>query len=257
MQSITYIDDRCPARTVYSDKADLQKNEGWQLSDTRKSLLQTFLGTPLRRVFYICQVHSGNVLAIFDGKDGDFDITGEKAGIGPSDGYDAMVTDVPGALLCIWTADCLPLFLCDPVRRVAAVAHCGWRGICNGVVRNTVRVMTDRFGADPEHITAALGPAICGKCYEVGGELKEDFSRYFSGDEISQLFYPKKNGKYLLDIRKAVTMELIRLGIRPEKIHDTGICTYESKNYMSYRREGRVETVREILSGIVLTPDNE
>ena len=233
MQSITYIDDRCPARTVYSDKADLQKNEGWQLSDTRKSLLQTFLGTPLRRVFYICQVHSGNVLAISDGKDGDFDITGEKAGIGPSDGYDAMVTDVPGALLCIWTADCLPLFLCDPVRRVASVAHCGWRGICNGVVRNTVRVMTDRFGADPEHITAALGPAICGKCYEVGGELKEDFSRYFSGDEISQLFYPKKNGKYLSTNRNGNAFGLASISSTVESYGGVAQFYHEDKRFYS------------------------
>lgn len=257
MKPITFIDDRCPVRTVYSDKADWEKNEGWRQSDIRKSLLQTFLGVPLERVFYAKQVHSGNVLAVSNGSGGDLDITEEKASIGPVDGFDALVTDVPGILLCIWTADCLPLFLCDPVRKVAAIAHCGWRGICNGAARNTVRVMTERFGADPERITAAFGPAICGKCYEVGGELMESFSGCFSRDEISQLFSPKKNGKYFLDIRKAVTIELVRMGIRAEEIHDTGICTFESKNYVSYRREGRVETVREILSGIVLTADME
>ena len=251
MHSITFLDDRYPLRTLISGKEDWQNHPGWQDDDSRKQIMEAYLHTPLKRVSYALETHSGSVFAISEGG-GSFEAVEERLILGSPGGYDAMITAVPGTLLCIWTADCTPLILYDTAKHAAAIAHCGWRGICSGIVGNTVEGMRRCFGTDPREIAAALGPGICGDCYEVGSELIKAFSARFSQEELGELFRPKENGKYLLDLRKAIVMELIRAGIEPSDIFDTGICSYESDRFASYRRDGRSIPCRQTLSGIVL-----
>lgn len=252
MKSVPFFDDRYPVRTVYSDSADWQCHDGWRHRDKRIAVLRDYLNTPLERIAYASEAHSGNVLAVSD--EGDFVGTSEGAGaVESTDEFDALATATPGVLLCIWTADCLPLFLYDPERHVAALAHCGWRSICNGIVTNTIDVMVGRFGTKPQNIIAAFGPGICGKCYEVGDELVEAFSKRFSPDDAKDLFTPKAKGKHLLDLRKAASLELFRMDVQRENVHDLSICSYESEDYSSYRRNGPSDFGRQTLSGIVLT----
>ena len=252
MQSIKYFDDYYPVKTFFSDNSDWQNNENWHDSDTRKMVLQGYLCVPLKRVIYARESHSGGVLAVSNKICEASDAINETATSESSGGYDAIVTATPGILLCVWTADCLPLFLYDPHKHIAAVAHCGWRGICEGIVSNTVGMMTGRFGADPANIIAAFGPGICGKCYEVSDDLITAFSRRFSSNEISELFQPKWNEKHLLDLRKAIVFELSKRGIQTRNIMDERICSFESVKYASYRRNGHSEPGRQTLSGIVL-----
>lgn len=255
LKSISFFDDRYPVRTVCTDNSDWQRHAGWQHADTRNAWLKDYLRVPLERFVYAREIHSGNVLAISGGGDGDGLVeTVEEADTpGLTGGYDAMATSVPGIMLCIWTADCLPLYLYEPGSHVAAIAHCGWRSICRGIASNTVGVMANRFGANPENIIAAFGPGICATCYEVGGELVEAFSERFPANELESLFSPRENGKYLLDLRKSIALELCRMGVQTENLHDMGICSYESEQYSSYRRNGPSELGTQTLSGIVLT----
>ena len=254
VRSVSFFDDRFPVKTVYTDNSDWQRNEGWQRIEKRNAVFQECLGTPIHHVFHAYQVDSGNVLVLTE------ESAAELAGMDKTQipkrfgGYDAMVTAMPNIMLCICTADCLPLFLYDPVREVAAIAHCGWRGICDGIVPNTVGKMAECFDTDPKHVVAAFGPCICGKCYEVGGELKEAFARRFSTREVEELFREGRREKFLLDLRKAVTMELRRTGVTSERIHDTRICSYERLDYPSCRRAGtHLDAHRQTFSGIVLT----
>ena len=252
MNSIPFLDDRYPVRTVYTDSDDWRRHAGWRHRDARNTALRDYLRMPLEQVVYAPEMHSGNVCAVSG--DGCFiEEAGDADVLESSGGCDALVTAAPKVLLCIWTADCLPLFLYDPEKNVAAMAHCGWRSICSGIVPNTLDVMAARFGTDPENAIAAFGPAICGNCYEVGEELIEAFSNRFPADERSGLFAPKGDGKYLLDLRKAVLVELARKGVQADKVHDVGICCYESEAYSSYRRNGPSEIGRQTLSGIMLT----
>ena len=244
MRSIPFLNGRYPVRTVYTEKGDWQEPSVWPDRTAREALLRAHLGVPLRRVVYARETHSANIRIVSGGQG--------AGGSVPRGGYDALVTDAPGVLLCILTADCLPLFLYDPVKHTAAIAHCGWRGIAGGIASGTVRELAGRFGTDPADLVAAVGPAICGNCYEVGGELIGAFSRRFSPETVGELFRPRKDGKYLLDLRKAVAAELLGAGLRPEQIFDTGICTYETESLASARRDGRPEPSEEILSGIVL-----
>ena len=108
------------------------------------------------------------------------------------------------------------------------------------------------LSSSPENILAAFGPGICGDCYEVGGELIRAFSARFSREELGELFRPKENGKYLLDLRQAIVTELIEAGAEFSNIFDTGICSYESESFASRRRDGRSIPCRQTLSGIVL-----
>lgn len=252
MHSLPYFDKYYPVRTVYTDNEIWRRCEDWQDANRRKAALQDYLRVSLKQVLYAREIHSGSVFAVSAETGGSLAF-GERTDVqAPSDGYDALVTDVSGLLLCIWTADCLPLFLYDTAKNVAAIAHCGWRGILGGIVPNTVCVMIDRFGADPAHIIAGFGPGVCGNCYEVGEDLHEAFSGRFSTDEMEDLFRMQPNGKYLLDLRKAIRFELCRIGILEERICSTEICSYESEAYASYRRNGPTEPARQTLSGIIL-----
>lgn len=253
MKSIPFLDGCYPVRTVYTDNSDWQNHAGWQRVDVRNAALQGYLNMSLKRVLYASETHSGNVIAISDEGDDCLEAADEAGVLGSASGCDALATAAPGIMLCIWTADCIPLFLYDPEKNVAALAHCSWRSICSGIVSNTIDTMVERYDTNPGGVIAAFGPGICKECYEVGGELVEVFSKRFTAEEVVSLFTPKENGKYLLDLREAIKVELFHKSVEREKIHDVGICSYESEGYSSYRRNGPSELGTQTLSGIVLT----
>lgn len=92
---------------------------------------------------------------------------------------DAVMTDRPGTLLAIGTADCLPVLLFDPVRRVVAAFHAGWRGTLGRIVERGVGTMRRRYGSAPEDILAAIGPGIGPVSYAVSEELRQNFESQF------------------------------------------------------------------------------
>ncbi len=252
MRSLAFFDERYPVRTVFTDNGDLSVFAGLLTEDAVKSPLQDYLRTPLRSVMIADERHSANVLAVSGQAGKRRRMTEYNGGANSDGGYDALVTDEPGILLCVRTADCLPLFLYDTEKHVAAIAHCGRIGVCGGIVSRTVGVMTARFGAAPAHLVAAFGPGICAGCYEVGGEVIAAFSERFPRRELEELFRAKQNGKYLLDLGRAAAFELMRAGVPAENIRGVEVCSYESENYPSYRRGGKTDFDRQTLSGIVL-----
>ncbi len=94
---------------------------------------------------------------------------------------DGLMTAEPGILLTIRIADCLPVLLVDPQRRVVAAVHAGWRGALARVIEKAVGDMRRAFGSDPQKLIAALGPSIRACCYEVGEEVVEAFHGSFAG----------------------------------------------------------------------------
>ena len=81
------------------------------------------------------------------------------------------MTGQPGVLLTVTIADCVPVFIADPVRRAVGLFHAGWRGTAAGVFESGMATLGEAFGSTPGDITVHLGPAICGECYEVGPEV--------------------------------------------------------------------------------------
>ncbi|MGO9574359.1 MAG: peptidoglycan editing factor PgeF [Terriglobales bacterium] len=93
---------------------------------------------------------------------------------------DGMVTDTPGLLLAVQTADCLPIIVADRKRRAVGVFHAGWRGTVKRIVEKGVGEMRKHFGSDPRDMVVAIGPGVQGCCYEVGEEVRTGFEAQFA-----------------------------------------------------------------------------
>ena len=140
------------------------------------------------------------------------------------DDVDALITDRPGIALFATYADCYPIVLWDPEKRVAGLVHAGWRGTQAGVARAAVTYMGDEFGC--RHIRAGIGPGICARCYEVGEDVAGTFDARFVN--------PGKAGKWLLDLAAANATQLEDAGVKA--VYDIGMCTKESYLFPSHRR---------------------
>jgi YfiH family protein len=153
---------------------------------------------------------------------------------------DALMTNVPGILLVIRTADCLPVFLVDAKSRAVAAVHCGWRGTVKRILEKAVEAMGEAYGSKPAEMLAALGPCIGPACYEVGPELRERFLRagFPPSVFVSPAAAPERSGRSLLDLRAANAWLLERLGFERANILDSGpACTHCDPALLSYRRD--------------------
>lgn len=152
---------------------------------------------------------------------------------------DGLVTNELGICLVTSYADCVPLYFVDPVKKVIGLSHSGWRGTVGKIGKETVRVMKEKFGSDPENILAAIGPSICQDCYEVSEDVIDQFQHNFQEQYWHELFYKKENGKYQLNLWKANEWIFLEAGIRPEHIAVTNICTHcNSEILYSHRTMG-------------------
>lgn len=137
---------------------------------------------------------------------------------------DALVTDKPGIAIFATYADCYPIVLWDPEKRVAGLVHAGWRGTQAGVARAAVTFMREEFGA--RYVRAGIGPGICARCYEVGEDVAGKFDARFVN--------PGKGGKWLLDLAAANAAQLEDAGAKA--VYDIGMCTKETYLFPSHRR---------------------
>lgn len=169
---------------------------------------------------------------------------------------DGLMTDVPGITLVTLYADCVPLFFVDPVRRVIAASHSGWRGTVARMGRCTVEAMKDTYGCDPSNILAAIGPSICGDCYQVSADVAEAFTEEFGLGKISEIpnsgepdrnetgisggsilrRSPVDSEKYQLDLQAANRRILQEAGILPEHMAVGDICTCCNKELLFSHR---------------------
>lgn len=142
---------------------------------------------------------------------------------------DASVSDQPGVVCAIMTADCLPVLFADRAGKVVGAAHAGWRGLAAGVLGETVRVMRARGAGE---ITAWMGPAIGPGQFEVGGDVFDSF-----GGGAAFAPYPGRPGKYLADIYALARIALAREGVH--SVAGGEYCTAtDARRFYSYRRDG-------------------
>lgn len=149
---------------------------------------------------------------------------------------DGLVTNVPGLALICFTADCVPVLLCDALHGVAAAVHCGWRSSVQDILGVALEKMR-ALGADPETTAAAIGQAISRCCFEVGEEVTETAAHWLGGD-LNGLYTPREGvpGKYLLDLKGANARRLTQLGLRAERIAVSDDCTFcLPQKYWSHR----------------------
>jgi polyphenol oxidase len=162
---------------------------------------------------------------------------------------DALVSRSSEICLCIQTADCVPVLLYDPVNRVIAAAHAGWRGTFEGITRKTVEIMINTYSCKPQNIYAVIGPSIGPEVYETGDEVAALFIEKFNSDDA--VVIRKPSGRYHLDLWKANELQLLSMGIPSSQIENTGLCSFtKGDQFFSARREG-IETGR-MVSGIMI-----
>lgn len=149
------------------------------------------------------------------------------------DDIDGLATDIPGAALVTFFADCVPLYFVDPVHKAIGLAHSGWRGTVAGMGACMVRFMQEHFQSDPRDLVAAIGPSICVDCYEVSEEVAEQFYEEFPEDVLQK---GKAPGKYQLDLWKANESILLKAGILPEHLSVTDVCTCHNPEYLFSHR---------------------
>ena len=138
---------------------------------------------------------------------------------------DGLITNVPQTVLTTFYADCVPIYLVDPVKKAIGLCHSGWRGTVGKISQVTIARMQKEYDSDPKDILAAVGPSICQNCYEVSGDVIEQFQDSFHEKYWKELFYQKENGKYQLNLWKANEILLEEAGITKEHISVTDICT--------------------------------
>ena len=152
---------------------------------------------------------------------------------------DGMITDVPGICLVTFYADCVPLYFVDPVKKAIGLSHSGWRGTVGKIGKVTVELMQKTYGSDPEDIIAAIGPSICQDCYEVSGDVIQQFRENFDEAYWPELFYKKENGKYQLNLWRANELIFTEAGIRGDHIAVTNVCTHCNPDILfSHRTTG-------------------
>ncbi|MEI2606437.1 purine nucleoside phosphorylase YfiH [Erwinia aphidicola] len=143
---------------------------------------------------------------------------------------DAAYTRTPGVVCAVMTADCLPVLFCSQDGQEVAAAHAGWRGLCNGVLEETLSA----FSAPPAEISVWLGPAIGPDAFEVGPEVREAFIAQNPGD--SAAFRPKGE-KFYADLWLLAKQRLQGCGVR--QVWGGGQCTHtQAEQFFSFRRDG-------------------
>jgi hypothetical protein len=150
---------------------------------------------------------------------------------GGARGLDALVTALPGVPIGVLVADCVPVLIADVAAGVVAAAHAGRRGLAAGVLAATVAEMV-RQGGDPDRMVAAVGPAICGRCYEVPADTRAEVAAVVPGSATTT-----SAGTPGLDLPAGAAALLAGLGIA--EVRASGLCTREDDRFFSYRRDGR------------------
>jgi hypothetical protein len=194
---------------VGDDPADVAAN---------RSRVARELGVDEDRLVWMNQVHGSGVAVVDSPQDG------------PLADTDALVSSTPGLVLGVLAADCVPVLLTDPVAGVVAAVHAGREGLRRGVLPATLSAMAS-LGARARHVTALLGPAVCGACYEVPQAMQAEVAAVAPAAAVRT-----RRGTAGLDLRAGLAEILGRAGVT-EVVQDPR-CTVEDPQLFSHRRDG-------------------
>lgn len=192
---------------------------------TREMTVETFRRHPQLEGFrpvVMRQVHSDIIHVIDD--------VPEETLVG-----DALITRTPGILICVRTADCLPLLIADRESGLSAAVHCGWKGTSRRLASKVVGFLVENLRCSPGSLLAAMGPAIGRDRYEVGEDVAAEFG--YTGERGPSFFTPQRTGKYLLDLKLANRIQLEEAGIPRGQIYSLDICTHGDPRLYSYRKD--------------------
>lgn len=211
-----------------------------------REILSKEIGIPAGQIFAPFQTHEDHARVL----DGHFLRMSPEERKTYLYGVDSLVTDLSGICVAVSTADCVPLLLYAPDRKVVAAVHAGWRGTVLKIATKTVNLMVDRYDCDPGMMFAGIGPSIGPEAFEVGDEVMDAFDA--SGFDMERISWRDRiTGKGHIDLWETNRSLLLDAGLSPDRVEVSGICSYTHyHDYFSARRLG-IKSGR-ILSGIYL-----
>lgn len=149
-----------------------------------------------------------------------------------SDRIDGHATDAPDTCLLVTVADCIPVYLLEPKKKVIALLHSGWRGTAGGILGKGLALLRERAGVEPQDLVMHLGVGICGKCYEVGAEVIEGVGLRADGD-----------GPWHVDLRERIAHRAREAGVRDISISEW-CSAHDRDQFFSHRaskgKDGRM-----------------
>ena len=178
------------------------------------------------KVVFSCQVHGNRVAVVGEA----------QAGQRLAD-TDALVTRTPDLGLMLFFADCVPLLLFDPVRRIIGLSHAGWRGTFQSIGPRTISVMQQTFGTNPADCLAGIGPSIGPDDYETDKPVMEEIQAVWP--QTDRFSRANREGHWLLDLWGWNRLQLEAAGVSPQNIRIAGHSTARESNlFFSHRASG-------------------
>lgn len=194
-------------------------------------ILGTAVGFSLEDLVATKQTHSDIVRRVGRGDRGGYMVEGASAEC------DALITNESGVGLTVFTADCTPILLYDPVTGAVGAAHAGWRGTAKGIAARTVEAMAKEFGCQPQNICAAIGPNIGPCCFETDADVPDAMVHAFGDGAYAHI--RQENGKYYVNLKELNALCLRNAGVRHIEI--SPLCTACRQDlFWSHRRVGQM-----------------
>lgn len=211
-------------------------NIGWNRGDTAENVTKNYyiladaLGFDPAKLVLTRQTHSDIIRQVTAADARGFDNRNYPE-------CDALITDQPGTALCIFTADCTPVLLWDPVTGAVGAAHAGWRGTAAKIAEKTARAMIDAYGCRPENICAAIGPNIGQCCFETDADVPQALEKAY-GAAVKD-YIVQKGEKYYVNLKEINALALKEVGVRSIDI-STECTACRCNRFWSHRVTGGI-----------------
>lgn len=213
--------------TGYLSSLNIGMHRGDEPENVAKNheILADALGYDVKKTVMAHQVHSDIVRTVTEQ-----DCLGLDHHLYPE--CDGLVTNTPGLALVVFTADCTPILLHDPVTGAVGAVHAGWRGTAMDIAGKAVQTMVSAFGCAPENIRAAIGPNIAECCFQTDGDVPQAMIEAFG--DAAENYIREENGKYYVNLKGMNRYALTRAGVRCIEV--SGACTAcEQDRFWSHR----------------------
>lgn len=189
-----------------------------EIRKIEKSILEKITGIDSRKVVMLEQVHGDSIIHVVS------EPSEDQIAVAEADG---LITALPGICLVIRTADCVPVFVYDPVERVLGAVHSGWKGTLLDISGRCVRDIARIYGSNPENMYAFILPSIGPESYEVNS----DVAKFFPDETV------ERNGRLFINLWQSVEKSLKQEGVHETKIFNSRLCNMKhSGEFYSHRR---------------------
>lgn len=210
----------------YDDKENVYKNY---------QIFCEATGIDINKIITTKQVHKNTVVKLEENHN--FRSVSEKGCDFPS--VDGVISNIKGATLFAFSADCSLIQIVDPVNKAIGLCHSGWRGTVSRISQNAIQMMSKEYGTNPSDLLVTICPSICNECFEVEWDMIEEARKGFKESDYDKIYYKKNDIKYQFNLWEANKIVLLESGVKEDNILTSNLCTRCNPNTLfSHRISG-------------------